>query len=172
MIAGASALTRKIVVPAMFAAAACSTHTPPKISPAFTRDLDAIFGAQLTEHALWGVEIKSLDTGRIWYSRNARTLLMPASNMKILTLAAAAQTLGWDYRFKTTLEAVGSIELGTLHGNLVVRGTGDPTINSRKRSVHVRSRAMRQPRATTFSATADARSGSARSPSGLSSARS
>jgi D-alanyl-D-alanine carboxypeptidase/D-alanyl-D-alanine-endopeptidase (penicillin-binding protein 4) len=30
--------------------------------------------------------------------------MMPASNMKILTLAAAAETLGWDYRFTTTLE--------------------------------------------------------------------
>ena len=29
---------------------------------------------------------------------------MPASNMKIVTLAAAADVLGWDYRFATTLE--------------------------------------------------------------------
>ena len=30
--------------------------------------------------------------------------MMPASNMKIVTLATAAETLGWDYRFTTTLE--------------------------------------------------------------------
>jgi D-alanyl-D-alanine carboxypeptidase/D-alanyl-D-alanine-endopeptidase (penicillin-binding protein 4) len=41
------------------------------------------------EQGLWGVEVKSLDSGRILYSRNPRTLMMPASNMKILTLAAA-----------------------------------------------------------------------------------
>ena len=34
--------------------------------------------------------------------------MMPASNMKILTLAVAAETLGWDYRFTTTLEARGT----------------------------------------------------------------
>ncbi len=64
--------------------------------------------------------------------------MMPASNMKILTLAAAAETLGWDYRYTTTLETTGTIEDGVLQGDLVVRGTGDPTINSRSdRAAHV-----------------------------------
>jgi D-alanyl-D-alanine carboxypeptidase/D-alanyl-D-alanine-endopeptidase (penicillin-binding protein 4) len=84
------------------------------------------------EHALWGVEVKSLDTGRILYALNARKLMMPASNMKIVTLAAAAEALGWDYRFKTTLETDAEIEGGALKGNLIVRGSGDPTINSRE----------------------------------------
>src|SRR5260221_11525786 len=51
--------------------------------------------------------------------------------MKIVTLAAAAETLGWDYRFKTTIETDGAIEGGALKGNLIVRGAGDPTINNR-----------------------------------------
>jgi serine-type D-Ala-D-Ala carboxypeptidase/endopeptidase (penicillin-binding protein 4) len=51
--------------------------------------------------------------------------------MKILTLAAAAETLGWDYRFETVLEARGSVSAGVLHGDLIVRSNGDPTINSR-----------------------------------------
>jgi D-alanyl-D-alanine carboxypeptidase/D-alanyl-D-alanine-endopeptidase (penicillin-binding protein 4) len=57
--------------------------------------------------------------------------MMPASNMKIVTLAAAAETLGWDYRFTTTLETAAPIENGILKGDLIVRGTGDPTINTR-----------------------------------------
>ena len=48
---------------------------------------------------------------------------MPASNMKIVTLAAAAETLGWDYRFKTTLETTATIDGGVLKGDLIVRGT-------------------------------------------------
>ena len=83
------------------------------------------------EQGLWGVEVKSLDTGRVLYARNPRTLMMPASNMKILTLAAAAETLGWDYRFTTTLEAAGPVENGALRGDLFVKGGGDPTINGR-----------------------------------------
>ena len=94
-------------------------------------DLDRIFGAPVMQQGIWGVEVKSLDSGRILYARNPRTLMMPASNMKILTLAAAAETLGWDYRFKTTLESAGAVDGGVLHGDLVVHGTGDPTINTR-----------------------------------------
>ncbi len=70
-------------------------------------------------------------TGEHLYSLNAGRWMMPASNMKIVTLAAAAETLGWDYRFRTTLEALGSITNGVLHGDLIVRGNGDPTIGSR-----------------------------------------
>ena len=70
------------------------------------------------EQGLWGVEVKSLDTGRVLYALNARKLMMPASNMKIVTLAAAAEALGWDYRFKTTLESDAEIEDGALKGDL------------------------------------------------------
>ena len=83
------------------------------------------------EQGLWGVEVKSLDTGRVLYALNARKLMMPASNMKIVTLAAAAEQLGWDYRFKTTLETTAEVENGVLKGDLIVRGGGDPTINAR-----------------------------------------
>ena len=79
----------------------------------------------------WGVEVKSLDSGRALYERNSHKLMMPASNMKIVTLATAAQTLGWDFRFTTTLETAAPIQDGVLAGDLIVRGTGDPTINTR-----------------------------------------
>lgn len=56
---------------------------------------------------------------------------MPASNMKILTVSSAAELLGWDYRFTTTVEAHGTVSGGVLHGDLWVKSNGDPTINSR-----------------------------------------
>jgi D-alanyl-D-alanine carboxypeptidase/D-alanyl-D-alanine-endopeptidase (penicillin-binding protein 4) len=77
------------------------------------------------------VEVRSLDTGDRLFEHDAGKLMMPASNMKILTLAAAAETLGWDYKYTTTLETTGTVEEGVLRGDLMVRGTGDPTINSR-----------------------------------------
>jgi D-alanyl-D-alanine carboxypeptidase/D-alanyl-D-alanine-endopeptidase (penicillin-binding protein 4) len=81
--------------------------------------------------AQWGVDVRSLDTGDVLYQLNPHKLMMPASNMKIVTLAAAAETLGWDYRFTTTLESSAAVVDGALAGDLVVRGTGDPTINER-----------------------------------------
>jgi D-alanyl-D-alanine carboxypeptidase/D-alanyl-D-alanine-endopeptidase (penicillin-binding protein 4) len=77
------------------------------------------------------VNVRSLDSGQSLFQLDAGKLMMPASNLKILTLATAAETLGWDYRYTTTLEATGPVEGGVLHGDLIVRGSGDPTINSR-----------------------------------------
>ncbi len=95
-------------------------------------DLGRVFGAAIMDRGVWGVDIRSLDTGERLYDLNAGKLMMPASNMKILTLAAAAETLGWDYRFTTTLEARGTVENGILHGDLFVRSNGDPSINTRE----------------------------------------
>ena len=80
---------------------------------------------------VWAVDVRSLDTGERLYQLNHDRLMMPASNLKIVTLAAAADTLGWDYRFPTSLETSAPIEAGTLKGDLVIRGGGDPTINTR-----------------------------------------
>jgi D-alanyl-D-alanine carboxypeptidase/D-alanyl-D-alanine-endopeptidase (penicillin-binding protein 4) len=114
---------------------ACASHNPPTATPRAERELAAdltrVFGAPVMSQGLWGVEVKSLDSGRVLYEHNARTLVMPASNMKILTLATAAETLGWDFCFTTTLETAAAIDNGVLKGDVIVRGTGDPTINSR-----------------------------------------
>ena len=80
---------------------------------------------------VWGVDVRSLDSGERLYHLDAGRLMMPASNMKIFTTAAAAEILGWDYRFTTRLETAAPIEGGYLKGDLIVRGGGDPTINAR-----------------------------------------
>ena len=72
-----------------------------------------------------------IDKNQKLFSLNADKLMMPASNMKILTLATAAEVLGWDARMTTTLDASGPVEDGVLRGDLFVRGGGDPTINTR-----------------------------------------
>ena len=51
--------------------------------------------------------------------------------MKVLTSVAAAERLGWGYRFETRLVAMGPIVNGTLRGDLLVVGGGDPSINPR-----------------------------------------
>lgn len=81
--------------------------------------------------AVWGVDIRSVDTGESIFTHNGDRLMMPASNMKILTLATAAQTLGWDYLFPTVLETTAPVDGGVLKGDLIVRGSGDPSINTR-----------------------------------------
>jgi serine-type D-Ala-D-Ala carboxypeptidase/endopeptidase (penicillin-binding protein 4) len=96
--------------------------------PALQHDIDAIVAAPALEHGYWGVLVKSLDTNDTLYSVNARKLMMPASDMKIVTLAAAAARLGWGFQYRTTLMTAGAIANSTLDGDLVVVGSGDPSI--------------------------------------------
>jgi D-alanyl-D-alanine carboxypeptidase/D-alanyl-D-alanine-endopeptidase (penicillin-binding protein 4) len=130
-VARAVAVSLLVVTGCTHAAPAVAPKPNPRAERALASDLDRIFAAPVMQQGLWGVQVTSLETGRVLYRLNARKLMMPASNMKIVTLAAAAETLGWDYRFKTRLETVAPIEDGALKGDLIVRGSGDPTINTR-----------------------------------------
>ncbi|MGQ0733724.1 MAG: D-alanyl-D-alanine carboxypeptidase/D-alanyl-D-alanine endopeptidase [Acidobacteriota bacterium] len=95
-------------------------------------DLQAIFGHPSVDHAHWGVRVDSLSARETLFRLNAQHLLVPASSQKLLTAATAAERLGWDFRFTTRLRATGPITAdGVLDGDLVVVGSGDPTINPR-----------------------------------------
>jgi D-alanyl-D-alanine carboxypeptidase/D-alanyl-D-alanine-endopeptidase (penicillin-binding protein 4) len=73
-----------------------------------------------------------LRDGESLYRSNAFRLLTPASNQKVMTAAAAAERLGWDFRYTTRIYATGPIDSnGAVNGDLVVVGNGDPTINPR-----------------------------------------
>lgn len=94
------------------------------------RDLTRLFSHPALEHSILGVLVRSLDRDEDLYSLNPRTLLDPASAAKIVTLAAAAHRLGWSYQYETQLLSSAPIDRGVLRGNLLARGTGDPTINA------------------------------------------
>ena len=98
--------------------------------PTLASDLDAIFDDPVFARALVGVRVESLTTGAVLYARESGRHVMPASNMKLVTLAVAAARLGWDFRYETRLDAAGPIADGVLEGDLVVVGSGDPSIGS------------------------------------------
>ena len=94
------------------------------------RALDEIFSDPLLARALMAVRVESLRTGELIYQRNSDKLVMPASNMKLLTMSVAAEKLGWDFKYETTLFAAGTVSNGVLNGDLIVVGGGDPTIGA------------------------------------------
>src|SRR5690606_8428088 len=57
--------------------------------------------------------------------------LAPASNLKLFTSAAALYYLGPSFRYSTYLVSEGRMVSDTLVGDLIVYGTGDPTISDR-----------------------------------------
>ncbi len=94
---------------------------------ALRADLVAATALPGVRHGAWGVVVESLDRRERLFELNPRTLLIPASTAKLVSVASAAEAVGWDYTFLTELHATGPIEDGVLKGDLVVVGHGDPT---------------------------------------------
>ena len=122
-VAGCGSATTVAVVPA----------TPSTISAAhrLQADLSAIFQTPQFERAFWSVLVRPADSSDDLYSLNAAKLMMPGSTMKIITVAAAAELLGWDHQFETKIVSMASTDEGVLRGDLVVIGGGDPSISER-----------------------------------------
>lgn len=81
------------------------------------------------EHSVWGilaVNFKGDTLARL----NQGRCMVPASNMKLVTTAAAYLKLGRNYTFKTQLATDGEIRDTTLFGNLYIIGGGDPLIGN------------------------------------------
>lgn len=95
-------------------------------------ELDASI-KQIVEQKLAGgevsISITDRATGELLYNYNGETPIKPASNMKLITTAAALEILGKDYRFTTSLYTSGKLNNGVLKGDVYLKGEGDPTLS-------------------------------------------
>lgn len=105
-------------------------HTVLADSAAVIAELEKIQNESATKTASVGFCMVPLDgepSDAIGYQID--TGLIPASTMKAITTATAVGVLGPDFKFKTELQLAGVLgEDGTLTGDVVVRGGGDPTL--------------------------------------------
>jgi serine-type D-Ala-D-Ala carboxypeptidase/endopeptidase (penicillin-binding protein 4) len=72
--------------------------------------------------------VLSADYGDTVFSHQSDFLVRPASNQKIVTSAAALRILGANYCFRTIVYRAGDIHAGTLHGDIIIKGYGDPLL--------------------------------------------
>ncbi|MFC6085743.1 D-alanyl-D-alanine carboxypeptidase/D-alanyl-D-alanine endopeptidase [Sphaerisporangium aureirubrum] len=100
---------------------------PPGVAD-LVRDLDQLLNDPRLTVARAGVVVRSAATGEQLYAQLPGKVFAPASNMKLLTSAAAVDTLGLDHRFTTGVLSKGRRSGRTLTGDLYLRGTGDPTM--------------------------------------------
>ena len=77
--------------------------------------------------AVVGVMVQDA-AGHVLASREAGRRLVPASNLKLVTTGTALHALGPDFRFETGIGFTGTVEDGTLHGDVYIIGGGDPTL--------------------------------------------
>ena len=81
--------------------------------------------------ARWSALIYSLDADETMFSIDPDSTMAPASNIKLLTTAAALERLGPNYRFRTYVLSDAPITNGVLQGDLTLYGTGDPGLSER-----------------------------------------
>jgi D-alanyl-D-alanine carboxypeptidase/D-alanyl-D-alanine-endopeptidase (penicillin-binding protein 4) len=114
--------------PAALPASQMATSAAPPSPIALLRtNIDSLIADSVFRNANWGILIVDPDRGDTLYSHNAGKLFMPASNMKVITGSVALAQLGPNFQFRTTFVADGPVCDGTLHGDLIVNGRGDPS---------------------------------------------
>ncbi|MDV7141985.1 D-alanyl-D-alanine carboxypeptidase [Tropicimonas sp. TH_r6] len=77
-----------------------------------------------------GFAVADAETGEMLEGMNPELPLPPASVAKALTALYGMERLGADHRFATRLVATGPVEAGVLKGDLVLVGSGDPTLDT------------------------------------------
>ena len=111
-------------------AVAAAKWTAPRSAPALSSDLGAILSAR--GDGGWGAMVVSLTRGDTLFARGADQPLIPASTLKMYTSALALERLGPDWRFSTDVLRDGPVTAdGTVEGNLILRGDGDPALSGR-----------------------------------------
>jgi D-alanyl-D-alanine carboxypeptidase/D-alanyl-D-alanine-endopeptidase (penicillin-binding protein 4) len=99
----------------------------------FAGRVESLLGAAPVDKGEWGLLVVDADSGATLYEKNANDYFLPASNMKLLTTALALDTLGPEYKFRTTVETNGTLTPdGKLSGDLILVGRGDPNLSNRK----------------------------------------
>lgn len=76
------------------------------------------------------VLVQDLHTGETLVSHNAEKPLLPASIMKTVTIAGLLNEKGPEERFHTCVYADGNIAGNTIEGDIIVVGSGDPTLGA------------------------------------------
>ena len=120
---------------ALLSCAKASPSTTPRSSSAaldqLRRDITQATQSSGVQRGVWGIVVQSLDRNERLFELQPRTLLVPGSVAKLAVVATAAEAVGWDYQFETMIRAMGPISDGVLMGDLMVSGSGDPTIGGR-----------------------------------------
>jgi len=94
------------------------------LPPQFAQEL---VRAEIPREAV-GLVVQEVTASMPMISFNADVPLHPASTMKLVTTYAALELIGPAYVWKTGAYATGPVHGGVLHGDLIIKGSGDPKL--------------------------------------------
>jgi D-alanyl-D-alanine carboxypeptidase/D-alanyl-D-alanine-endopeptidase (penicillin-binding protein 4) len=101
-----------------------------QVSDTLSQAISRILDDSMFSHDFLGVMVVSLPDGALLYERNSSKLFHPASNLKLFTTATALNLLDPGFQCTTRVFASGPVVDGLLQGDLTVRGSGDPMIET------------------------------------------
>lgn len=107
--------TQSVICLLIFSTSFCNASLEKKISNLIASD---------SKKTLYGVCIFDVTNNRTLYKKNHSTALIPASNMKLVTSAAALKYLGCDFKYET--------QIGLCGKTLAIVGSGDPLLGDEK----------------------------------------
>lgn len=82
------------------------------------------------KHATISLLMINNTTGKTVTDLHSEVGVAPASCQKVLTAATALSLLGEEYTYQTTLVRTGTLSNGVLNGDIIIKGSGDPTLGS------------------------------------------
>lgn len=122
-----------VVVPATVPTPAVTTPAGPTSPAELAAQIDAFVLQPRFTPALWSIQVQSLDSGQILYAHQPDRRMSPGSNTKLFVAALALDRYGPEFRIATPIAATQAPDAtGTLHGDLIVSGRGDPTWTVRR----------------------------------------
>ncbi len=102
-------------------AAAISGDIPPPVLDV----IETVEAKPVFAPSTWGIHVADLATGEVLIDQAGGKALVPASVMKVYSLATALDGYGADYRFRTPVYRVGEVRDGVLSGDLTLVASGD-----------------------------------------------
>ncbi|HEU5163007.1 MAG TPA: D-alanyl-D-alanine carboxypeptidase/D-alanyl-D-alanine-endopeptidase [Thermoanaerobaculia bacterium] len=124
--------SKKVTVKKAAPKKAAAPARPTATGTTLEQRVQSLFDSSIARSSESSLLVTEVESGRVVAAHNADMPVAPASNMKLFTTGAAMRLLGPDFQFRTTVAIRGNVDpIGTLHGDVLITGRGDPTIGSR-----------------------------------------
>lgn len=96
-----------------------------------SQQINEILDHEDLRYAQLSLSVRNVESGELLQQHNGDILLIPASSLKLITTFSTLSAFGEGFRYRTTLGYQGKIlPDGTLDGDLVIIGSGDPSLAS------------------------------------------
>jgi D-alanyl-D-alanine carboxypeptidase/D-alanyl-D-alanine-endopeptidase (penicillin-binding protein 4) len=94
------------------------------------KEINSILSDSLFISTRTGIKVVALNDGYVLYERDSKMLTNPASNIKLLTSAAALSVLDTSYQFETAVFVDKNPVDSTIAENIYLKGYGDPDLTT------------------------------------------